>query len=343
MAALEESEADLWYKLDTLIWSCVISQAVHVALQLGVPAVLASGAKSADEIAIATNCDPWTLGAILHALAAFEVVDIDEKERFSLTRLGALLLKPSLGLVGEAGPFFETIYRAQSGLMEMARTGEIAFKAAFGTSFYEHLKSNPEVGSFFNEQMIRNGPARYGSISSIYDFSKASKVVDVGGGQGALILQLLKQQAHLKAILFDSREAVQGAAAGLDQAGLADRCEIVGGDFLESVPSGGDVYFMAAVVNNLADADARTLLTNCRIAMNRNGVLLILEAVREYGKRLPRWAALVELGIMAQRGGKTRTEAQFRELLRSAGFTLREIRRYASGPRTVIEAVPLLD
>jgi len=254
MATVEESESDLWYKLDTLIWSCTISQAVHVALELGVPASLELGPKSTQEIASATGSDPWTLEAILHALAAFEVLDIDQDERFSLTRLGALLLDPAKGLSGEAGPFFETIYKAQSGLLQMAKTGETAFKAEFGTDFYGYLARHTEAGSFFNQQMIRNGPARYGSISSIYDFSKVSNVVDVGGGQGALVLELLKQQPHLNAMLFDAPDVLEGVTATLEQAGLANRCQIVSGNFLESVPTGGDVYFLAAVVITLPTA-----------------------------------------------------------------------------------------
>lgn len=340
MAAVEESEADLWYKLDTLIWSCVISQAIHTALEIRVFEFLKPGPKSVQEIAAATESDPWTLEAILHALASFEVLDIDQDERFRLTKLGSLLLDPSHGLAGEAGPFFETIYKAQGGLVAMAKTGETAFKAAFGADFYQFLARNPETGAFFNQQMIRNGPVRYGSISSIHDFSKVSKIVDVGGGQGALLLELLKQQPHLTAILFDSPEVTKGAARQFEQAGLEARCQIVGGNFLESVPSGGDIYFLAAVLNNLADHEARQLLRGCRSAMDKKAILLILEAVRDFGKKLPRWAALVELGIMAQRGGRTRTELQLRGLLESAGFTLRGVRRYQSGPRTVVEAVP---
>ncbi|MGO9455191.1 MAG: methyltransferase [Candidatus Binataceae bacterium] len=343
MAEKEESDPALWYNLDTLVWSCVISQAVHVALELGVPATLKAGPKSTDEIASATRSDPWTLEAILHALAAFEVLDIDQDERFSLTKVGALLLDPSKGLIGEAGAFFETIYRTQTGLMDMAKTGDTAFKSVFGITFYEYLAQNSRAGSFFNEQMIRNGPARYSSISSIYDFSSVSRIVDVGGGQGALILELLRQQPHLTAVLFDSPEVVENSAGRLEQAGLSARCQIVAGNFLESVPAGGDVYFLAAVVSNLNDREARELLKNCRAAMGLKARLLILEPVRDFGKRLPRWAALVELGIMAQRGGRTRTEAQLRNLLQSAGFKLDEIRRYQSGPATVIEAAPIDD
>lgn len=341
MPANEESDVALWYKLDTLIWSCVISQAIHVALELNVPTTLKGGPKSTGEIAEATGSDPWTLEAILHALAAFEVLDVDQDERFSLTKVGALLLDPSKGLIGEAGAFFETIYRTQSGLMDMAKTGEPAFNAVFGINFYEYLAQNPRAGSFFNEQMLRNGPVRYGSISSIYDFSKVSRIVDVGGGPGALILELLRQQAHLTALLFDSPEVVENSADHLKRAGLSARCQIVGGNFLESVPAGGDVYFLAAVVSNLADREARQLLKNCRAAMDPAARLLILEPVRDFGKRLPPWASLIELGIMAQRGGRSRTEAQLRDLLGSAGFLLHEVRRYRSGPTTVIEAAPI--
>ena len=341
MATPEKTAAELWYKLDTLIWSCVISQAVHVALELGVPATLKAGPKSVAEVAAATDSDPWTLEAILHALAAFEVLEVDREERFRLTKVGALLLDPSKGLIGEAGAFFETIYRAQSGLIDMAKTGETAFNAVFGIGFYEYLARNPRAGSFFNEQMLRNGPVRYASISTIYDFSKVSRVVDVGGGQGALILELLRQQPHLKAVLFDSPQVLKGVVARLEQAGVAGRVEVIAGNFLESVPAGGDLYFLAAVVSNLVKREAQRLLTNCRAAMNSKARLLILESVRDFGKKLPKWASLVELGIMAQRGGRTRTEPQLRELLHSSGFRLSEIRRYASGPRTVIEAAPL--
>jgi hypothetical protein len=96
-------------------------------------------------------------------------------------------------------------------------------------------------------------------------------------------------------------------------------------------------------VSNLADREARKLLENCRAVMNWKSRLLILEAVRNFGQKLPRWASLVELGIMAQRGGRRRTESQLRELIQSAGFRLNEIRRYQSGPRTVIEAAPIAD
>jgi hypothetical protein len=281
------------------------------------------------------------LESVLHALAAFDVVCLDAEERFSLSDLGALLLPSSPGLPDEAGVFFETIYRPLGGLVEAVKTGEIAFDRVFGCTFYEYLARNPGVGGFFSDQMVRNAPLRYAGISSVFDFSGVSRIVDVGGGQGGLILRLLNDQPHLTAAIVDLPEVIEGARQRINEAGLSRRCEFIPADFLDSVPAGGDVYILAFVVNNCRDQDAARLFANCRASMGAKSKLLILESLREPGKTLSRWAALVELGIVAQRGGKSRTEGQLRRLLRSAGLNVSEIRRFPSAPRTVIEVAPI--
>ena len=199
----EQDDDALWFKLDELVWSCAISQAVHVAVELGIPELLQAGRKSAGELAATTSSDEATLESILFALAAFDVLDMDDSEHFSLTELGTLLLKSKPGIPEEAGVFFETIYKPLGSLLTSAQTGETAFEHVFKMTFYEYLSRNPSVGRFFNEQMIRNAPTRYGALSSLYDFSRIDKIVDVGGGQGGLLLQLLAQQPHLTATLLD--------------------------------------------------------------------------------------------------------------------------------------------
>jgi hypothetical protein len=221
------------------------------------------------------------------------------------------------------------------------KTGQTAFDNVFGCTFYEYLVRNPQVGGFFDEQMIRNAPQRYAGISSVFDFSKVSKVVDVGGGHGGLTVRLLAEHPHLTAVIVDLPETIEGARGHLDGEGLLSRCELVGQSFLDAVPEGGDVYILAFVVNNCRDSDARRLFANCHAAMSADARLLILETLREPGKPLSRWAALVELGIMAQRGGKSRTEGQLRNLLRTADLELTEIRRFPSPPKTVVEAAAI--
>lgn len=337
----EQNDEALWFKLDQLVWSCVISQALHVAVQLDVPELLEHGPKSAEQLAAATSSDVATLESVLFALTAFEVLAMDEREFFSLTEMGTFLLKSKPGIPQEAGLFFETIYKPLGALLHAVRTGERAFDHVFHTTFFEYLAQNPAVGHFFNEQMIRNGPGRYGALSSVYDFSNVKKVVDVGGGQGGLLLHLLAQRPHLTGILFDLPSVVAGARQRFEQAGLSGRCEIVGGTFLKSVPRGGELYIVASVMNNLRDADASRLLANCRAVMEREARLLILDNPRKFGDQPKKWGSLVTLGIAAQRGAfRSRTEMRFRELLRAEGFELASMRP-GLPQHALIEAVPI--
>jgi O-methyltransferase domain len=161
--------------------------------------------------------------------------------------------------------------------MHAVQTGENAFEHALGMTFFEYLSRNAEVGSFFNQLMVKNARARYTGLSSVYDFSKVGMVVDLGGGEGGLLLHLLREQEHLRAVLFDLPDVVANAPARFQAAGFMNRCKIVAGSFLDSVPAGGDVYILANVINNFNNDGAGKMLANCRAAMNPAARLLIVD------------------------------------------------------------------
>jgi hypothetical protein len=149
---------------------------------------------------------------VLRVLAACEILAIDSNDRYSLAELGKLLLKTSpTSHRGEVTDFFETIWAPLGSLMHALQTGENAFEHALGMTFFEYLSRNAEVGSFFNQLMVKNAPARYTGLSSVYDFSKVRTVVDLGGGEGGLLLHLLREQEHLRAVLFDLPDVVAKA------------------------------------------------------------------------------------------------------------------------------------
>jgi hypothetical protein len=198
---------------------------------------------------------------------------------------------------------------------------------------------NAEVGSFFNQLMVKNAPARYTGLSSVYDFSKTRTVVDLGGGEGGLLLHLLHEQEHLQAVLFDLPDVLANAPACLEAAGLKNRCRIVAGSFFDPVPAGGDVYILANVINNFNDDGARKMLANCRAAMNPAARLLIVDALYAIGKPVL-WWALAGLGVLAQRGGRGRTESQMRTLLESARFRACSVKAAGKGAPGLVEAAP---
>src|SRR5215467_362115 len=187
--------------------------------------------------------------------------------------------------------------------------------------------------------MVKNAPARYTGLSSVYDFSNVRTVVDLGGGEGGLLLHLLREQEHLCAVLFDLPDVVANADVRFEAAGFTNRCKIVAGSFFDSVPAGGDVYILANVINNFNDDGARKMLANCRATMNPAARLLIVDALYPIGKPAL-WWAMAGLGVLAQRGGRGRTEPQMRALLESARFCVCSVKAPGKGAPGLVEAAP---
>src|SRR4051812_32347068 len=137
---VEEDDTRDRERLWELIWGCAIGQAIHVAVELGIPEILVTGPRSLEQIAATTSSDLWTLETILQSLTAFGILQIDGHQNFSLSRMGILLTRSSAStFAGEAGIFFELIYRPLDAILHMARTGGVAFDRVYGMPFYQYL------------------------------------------------------------------------------------------------------------------------------------------------------------------------------------------------------------
>lgn len=329
-----------WERLCELIWGVAIGQAIHVFVELGLPELLDAGPKSSDQLAAATGTDSWTLETILRALVAFDVLTINAAQQYSLEQMGRLLLRSAPGpSAGEAGEFFETIYRPLGALTHMVRTGDVAFDQVYGQRFYDYLSEQPRIARHFYDTMADNAGQRYAGLSSVCDLSNSACIIDVGGGDGSLLIQILREYPETRGITFDLPVVYGRATQKIRAAGLFERCEVVSGDFLQSVPVGGDVYILAQILNNWRAEEAQRILANCRRAMNSTARLLVLEPI--YGvSPLSRWQALVSLGVMTQRGGRTRSENQLNALLSAESFEVTRILRLPASTTCAIEAKP---
>ena len=163
------------------------------------------------------------------------------------------------------------------------------------------------------------------AIASAYDFSAFSTLVAVGGGQGALLVAILAANPGLRGVLFDRPHALAGAGSTIAAAGVADRCEIVGGDVFKALPGGGAAYLLEGVIRAWDDEHAIAILTNCRRAMGQRGILLLVEQVRP-----------ADGGVPASLGGHARTEAEYRVLLAAIGFALARVIPVGAG-KSIIE------
>ena len=255
-----------------MLFGLTVSRTIGVAAELCIADRLKDGPKSTEELADETDVHARSLYRVLRACASIGVFSEDSEKRFSLTPLAEPLLSDAPGSLRAFAVMFTTDWQFQTWaeLPYSVKTGKPAFDKVFGMPMFEYFWNNQKAGKEFNEAMTSNSAfASEAVVNDSYDFSTASKLVDVGGGHGILLASILKKYPHLNGILFEM-PAVAEEAKGLIYAhGVADRCETIGGDFIKSVPAGGDVYILKHIIHDWNDEQCITILANCRKAWHQ--------------------------------------------------------------------------
>jgi hypothetical protein len=259
----------------------------------------------------------------------------------ALTELGQTLRSDVPGSMAAWARFIGRPYywQAWTGLEHSVRTGENAFTAVHGTSVWEYRTVRPDEERIFDAAMTGLSAAVATAVAEAYDFGTVDRLVDVGGGRGHLLAAALRRHPALRGILFDQPAVVARAGEVLSGAGVADRCEIVGGSFFESVPDGGEVYLLKSVIHDWPDEESVAILAVCRRSVPPNGRLLLVEQLLEEGPD-PVRTAFSDLNMLVAPGGRERTRAEYDTLLAAAGFRLE--RAVPTGTDSfVLEAVPV--
>jgi hypothetical protein len=307
----------------------VVSQALRVIIELGVADLLASGARAVDELATATGSQPDALYRVMRLLASEGVFRETSPGQFELTEIGSALRSDHAG-----GPrdFIHMInteaYLAFGQLLHSVRSGKPAFDKVFGASRFDWLSRHPEQAALFQRAMIALSQGSNEAVAEAYDFKPFTRVVDVGGGHGQLLSEILTRNPHLDGVLFD-------LASGVAAAHELPRTEIVAGDFFESVPA-GDIHVLKKVIHDWDDERAVLILRNCRMSMLPNGRVLVAETLVPPGDG-PSQIKHVDVVMLAVTGGLERTETQYASLFNAAGLRLERIIQ-TRGPISIIEA-----
>ncbi len=186
--------------------------------------------------------------------------------------------------------------------------------------------------------MTRQSDGHNAAVVAVYDFSLFRSVADIGGGQGSTLAAVLRANPTLRGTLFDVPKVVADAAP-LAAAGVAERCDVVGGDMLEAVPPGADVYLIKRVLMILGDEHAIRVLRHCKETLPTGGKVLVIEMIMPR-RNEPSPARMFDLLMLVNnRGGRIRTEAEFRALFAAAGLRLTKVIATAS-PNSILEGVP---
>jgi hypothetical protein len=170
-------------------------------------------------------------------------------------------------------------YGAWRGLLYSVQTGKPAFDHLYGKPIFDWYAEHPEEARIFDAAMTGFHGEETQKIIDAYDFSQFQTVVDIGGGNGSVLLPLLQRNSSVRGILFDLPGVIERARPGLAKAGLAGRCQAVAGNFFESVVAGGDCYLMRHIIHDWTDEQSLTILRNIRKVIPANGKLLVIEMV----------------------------------------------------------------
>ena len=325
------------------------AQVLATAAELGIADLIVDEARTSDDLAASTGTDADALHRLLRAMAGIGLVDEVEPGRFRLAAHGLALCNGPGGLRSLARLFGgEQVWRCWGDLVDAVRRGsgrdEIVFERVYGEAAMAYFAARPELEAVFNDAMTEATTRALPGIVAAYDWSRFTRLVDIGSGNGTLMAAVLGSVPALKGVVFDVAAGLAETPGHLDRAGVADRCDVVAGDFFRAVPDGGDGYVIKSVLHDWDDDRCTTILRNCREAIAPDGRLVVVEPVLperiEHAGQMA-GTLLSDLNMLLLTGGRERTASAFRGLLAGAGFEMTTVVPTGGTDFSIVEARPV--
>ena len=322
--------ANVWSLSDLATPWCV-----HVAATLEIADHIAAGVTEIGPLAAAAKADRDSLSRVLQHLVAKGVFEEPSPGRFALNDAARGLLEPGAKLGLDLDGFGGRMAYAWGGLLKTVRTGTPAYHTIFGRPFWEDLEAHPEIAERFDALMGPGHGTPNPEVLIAGDWDAVQWIVDVGGGTGSLLAEILRGRPTLRGTLVDQPSTIARSGVVFQAAGVADRVTAVGQSFFDPLPAGADLYLLKSVLSDWPDREALVILRRCAEAARPDGRVVVLSGVSpdEAGAPPP------ELLMLVLVGGKVRTLSEFHELARAAGLDVRATGRRASG-RFIVECVP---
>jgi SAM-dependent methyltransferase len=219
-------------------------------------------------------------------------------------------------------------------LMHSVRTGEPAFSVQYEGSFWDDLSADPARVASYADEMGSDVAAWAPDIASAYDWESRGHIVDVGGGNGSLLIALLRRFPGLRGTVVDLPDTAVIAREALAAAGLADRGDVVPGSFLDPLPRGGSAYLLSAILHDWPDEAARAILRRCAEAANGDGAVFVIEKIGPDGETV---STSMDLRMLAYFGGRERGASEIGTLAADAGLGVAGV--HPAGDLSIIELV----
>ncbi|MCW3466682.1 methyltransferase [Chitinophaga nivalis] len=318
-SAISASDAAVMFNLSISHWySCC----VYVAAKLGIADELKTGGKTVAELAAITDSDPDALHRILRVLFSINIFKEADDGTIELTSLARTLQEDApdsmkgwiLTAIGHRLPLW-------SQLLHSVKTGQTAFKEVYGAPVWEYYTHNKQDGENFIRAMANLTRPVIEKIVTVYDFSPYQTIVDVGGGNGTLLINILGAFPESSGVVFDEPYVAKITSGKIEASAVKDRCTATGGSFFETVPAGADLYILKNILHDWNDKDVARILQVCARAMRPDSRLLVLETIIPAGNEV-HYAKLNDVNMLLAQGGRERTGREYEVLAAQAGLQL---------------------
>ena len=320
----------------------MISSALYPVTKLGIAELLSDGPQPVSKLAADSGSHEHSLYRVLRALSNVGIFAEVSPRTFGLTPAASLLRCDVAGSRRDLVLWMTNEFHMKvwGQMMHSVLTGQPAIEKVYGKACFDVFPDLPETNVEFNNAMTNISAMTIPAVIDAYDFSGIGTIVDVAGGHGLLVSQILKHYPDIQGILFDMPHVIEGAKPRIQRLGLSSRLQTVSGDFFQSVPTGGDMYVMQHIIHDWEDAKAIAILKNTRRALEgkKNGKLILLESLVA-SDGMPDFTKWLDLEMLMMPGGRERTGDEYRKLLEHSGFKLTRtipLRAMVS----IIEAVP---
>lgn len=306
--------------------SFLLSQAIAAAARLGIADQLTHTNKTCAQLAQELNLHEESLYRLMRMLVSHSIFTVNSMQEYGLTDVGQLLVTDN----PKSLRYFLMMddysrWSAYANLDQAIKTGKTAFEITHGTYFFDFIKNNPEAQALFNNGMqnISCNESELIAKSLVINSHEETSIVDIGGGNGGLMLSILSKFPTIKqAVIFDYTDLDQVTTKNLTAAGI----EFKQGSFFDAdtIPAEKTIYILKRVLHDWSDADSIKILKNCAAAMGENSSLLIIETIiqdntnYDIGKD-------IDIVMMALFGGKERSAEEFTQLINKAGLKVTTI------------------
>jgi hypothetical protein len=319
------------------IWSMAglgTPMAIRTAATLHLADHIAGGTDTAEAIASAERVDPDALERLMRYLAVRKVLARDDSGRYTLTPLGEVLREEHPSKARARLDIEGSVGRAELSFVQLlhsVRTGEAGFPVQFGRSFWEDWAADPERAANFN-RLTSDLESRSPEIVSGMDWGGLGRVVDVGGGNGALLIGLARAYPGLRGTVLEMPDNCETARKSVAESGLGDRLDVVAGSFFDPLPAGAGGYVLSFVLHNWPDGPAREILRRCAEAAGDTGAVLVVEQTGPGGEATHTG---MDLRMLTAIGGRERTASELAALAASVG--LRRTAVHPAGSFSIVE------